>query len=196
MTYLWLALSCQRPSLPPSIAKPSSTILRRNIRFASSVKNESRNARRSRQKAFAIFSRLSARASRSPTLVGAVSRRRFSFRNPRIRRWSSSAAARTACRSSLATWILRRPRGARRRAGTTKAPLLRVLRCRWRKRPLRDWRPRPKRYLLPARVLWLQLLPRDPARFGQSAYLISKPILRRCYSQLSGRQSLAQGSRP
>jgi len=64
------------------------------------------------------------------------------------------------------------------------------------KTPAAGLATRPKRYLLPARVLRLLLLPRDPARFGQSAYLISKPILRRCYSQLSGRQSLAQGSRP
>src|SRR5262245_14487977 len=153
MTYLWLALSCPRPSSQPSIAKPSNTTLRRNINFGSSAKNESRNARRSRQKAYAIFSRSSARASRSPTFVGVALRRRFSFRNPRMRRSSSSVAAKTACRSSLATWIPRgRPRGARR-AGTTKAPPLLVRRCHWRKRPPRDWRRRRKKYRLPARVL-------------------------------------------
>jgi regulator of protease activity HflC (stomatin/prohibitin superfamily) len=77
---------------------------------------------------------------------GISERQRCSFRNPRMRRLSSSAAAKTAYRSSLATWIpRRRPPGARRLAGTTKAPRLPVRRCRWRKPPPRDWRPRPKR---------------------------------------------------
>jgi hypothetical protein len=52
-------------------------------------RDRNRSARRSRQKAYAIFNRPSARASRSLTCVGVASRRRFSFRNPRIRRWSS-----------------------------------------------------------------------------------------------------------
>src|SRR5262249_20502316 len=43
-----------------------------------------------------------------------------SFRNPRMRKSSSSAAAKTAYRSSLAMWIpRRRPPGPRRRAGPT-----------------------------------------------------------------------------
>ncbi len=74
--------------MPPSIAKPNNTTSRRNIDFGSSAKNASRNARRSRQKAYAIFNRPSARASRSPTFAGAALRRRFSFRSPRIRRSS------------------------------------------------------------------------------------------------------------
>src|SRR5262249_24961472 len=170
----------------------------RNTSFASSAKNESRNARRSRQKAFAIFSRLSARASRSPTFVGAASRRRFSFRNPQMRKQSSSATAKTVCRSSLAMEVRqRRLRGGQRPTGTTtrKGPRLRVRLCRWRKRLLLHWRHRPKRYRLPVRVLRRALTQRL-AGFGRSVYLISKPILRSCYSQLSGRQSLAQASRP
>jgi hypothetical protein len=96
-------------------------------------------ARRSRGKAYANFNRLSAKAFQTLTCVGAVLRRRSSFHNPRIRRSSSSAAAKMACRSSLAMWIRwRRPREARRRAGTTrrtrKGPRLPVRRCRWRKR--------------------------------------------------------------
>jgi hypothetical protein len=78
---------------------------------------------------------------------------------------------------------------------TRKGPRLRVRPCRWRKRLLLHWRHRPKRYRLPVRVLRRALVRRGLARFGRSVYLISKPILRRCYSQLSGRQSLAQGSR-
>src|SRR5262249_30574697 len=179
--------------------KTSNTTSRRNTSVASSAKNESRNARGSRQKAFATFNRPSAKASRSPTCVGAASRRRCSFRNPRMRKSSLSEAAKTAYRLSLAMWIpRRRPRGARRRTGPTrrtrKTPPLPVRRYHWRKRLLLHWQHRPKRYRLRVRVLRRALAPRSLTRFGRSVYLISKPILRRCYSQLSGRQSLAQGS--
>ena len=137
-----------------------------------------------------------AKASRIPTCAGAASRRRFSFRNPRMRKQSSSATAKTVCRSSLAMEMRRRRlRGVQRPTGTTtrKGPRLRVRLCRWRKRLLLHWRHRPKRYRLPVRVLRRAPTQRGLARFGRSVYLISKPILRRCYSQLSGKQSLALG---
>ena len=73
------------------------------------VEREKRESERKKIEAEGIrdFNRPSARGSRNLTCVGEASRRRFSFRNPRIRRWSSSAAAKTACRSSLAMWIRR-----------------------------------------------------------------------------------------
>src|SRR5262249_29989294 len=67
------------------------------------IEREKRESERKkmRQKAYAIFSRLSAKAFRIPICAGAASRRRFSFRNPRMRKRSSSGAAKTVCRSSL-----------------------------------------------------------------------------------------------
>jgi hypothetical protein len=136
------------------------------------------------------------------TCVGAVLRRRFSFHNPRIRRSSSSAAAKMACRSSLAMWTRQRrpPREARHRPGTTrrtrKGPWLPVRQCRWRKRRLPDWRHRQKRCRLPVQGLRLPLPRRARARFGLSVSLISKLIFRRSYARRSRRQSLAQGSHP
>jgi hypothetical protein len=98
-------------------------------------------------------------------------------------------------------WIRRRrPRGARRRAETTrrtkKGPRPPVRRCRWRKRRLLYWRHRPKRYRLPARLLRQPLPRRGRARFGPSVSLISKPIFRRSCARRSRRRSLAQGSHP
>src|SRR5262245_38766813 len=134
---------------------------------------------------------------KSPTFVGVASRRRFSFRNPQMRKQSSSAMPKTVCRSSLAMEVRRRSlRGVQHPTGTTrKGPRLRVRLCRWRKRLLLHGRHRPKRYRLPVRVVRRALTQRL-AGFGRSVYLISKLILRNCYSQVSGRQSLAQGSRP
>ena len=55
-------------------------------KFRVEREDASRNARRSRPKAYAISSRLSAKGYRTPTCDGAASRRRFSSHNPRIRR--------------------------------------------------------------------------------------------------------------
>ena len=65
--------------------------------------------------------RSSARGYRIRTCAGAASRRRFSLRNPRIQRSSSSAAPKTACRSFSATWIRRRHRARARRRPLTAA---------------------------------------------------------------------------
>jgi hypothetical protein len=119
-----------------------------------------------------------------------------------MRKLWSSAAAKTACRLSSAMWTpRRRTRGAHRRAGTTRQPRrarpLPARRCRWRKRQLPDWRPRPKRYHLSSRAL---RLPRPPRRRrapgGRSVYPISRPIFSKPYVRRSRRPRLAQGSRP
>jgi len=75
------------------------------------------------------------------------------------------------CRSASA-----RRRGARG-AGTTvagKERRPRTPRCRWRKRRLQDWRRRPKRYRLVARVLRLPPTARARAHFGRSTCRISR----------------------
>src|SRR5262245_18666354 len=118
-----------------------------------------------------------------------------------MRKSSSSAAAKTACRSSSATWTpQRRARGARRRAGPTRRPRrarpLPARRCRWRKRPLPDWRPRPKRYHLSFRALRLPRPPRRRAPGGRSVYPASRPIFSKSCVRRSRRPRLAQGSPP
>jgi hypothetical protein len=94
------------------------------VKPAIAHKNAGRNARRSRQKAYAIFSRPSAKAFRIPICAGAASRRRFSFRNPRMRKQSSSATAKMVCRSSEVH--RRRLRGIQRTGTIRKGPRLRV----------------------------------------------------------------------
>jgi regulator of protease activity HflC (stomatin/prohibitin superfamily) len=118
------------------------------------VEREKRESERKRIEAEGIrdFQQTSAKAFRNLICVGAASKQRFNCRNRRIRRSSSSAAARTGCRSFLAMQSCQRrpPRGARR-AGTTlpgKEPRPRAPWRRWRKHRQRDWHGRPKRYLL------------------------------------------------
>jgi regulator of protease activity HflC (stomatin/prohibitin superfamily) len=69
-----------------STERSSNITFQRNTSFGSSARDASRNARRSRPKAYASSSRLSAKGYRTPTCGGAASRRRFSSHNPRIRR--------------------------------------------------------------------------------------------------------------